>query len=78
MLMAQGRLQAVTLRSGEANLLLGLAPIVHPDVLGSGLHLFLGTGSHRGDCLLRGAPPAPIMEGNLEPGRASVAGSTNR
>lgn len=65
-----GSLQAATLREGEANLLLELAPSCTP-CAGSGLHLFLGTRSHRGDCLLR---EAVLTHQRAKPGRGGHVG----
>lgn len=64
-----GRLQAVTLHSGETNLLLGLAPI---GGWGAPAPLSRHRIPHRRLPAERRPtrPPAPIMEGNLEPGES--------
>lgn len=61
MLMAQGACRLAGCDSAQqgGQPAAGAGPIMHPDVPGLGLHLFLGTESHRGDCLLRGARPLP-------------------
>lgn len=60
MLMAQGACRLAGCDSAQqgGQPAAGAGPIMHPDVPGLGLHLFLGTESHRGDCLLRGAAPS--------------------